>query len=128
LRLKTVSILRPTHNISEPTFYNLTVQVQILKEVNQIPWENASIESFYDKLRDEDLNREAFGSLLEAQIAIEQWRIFYNMQRPHSSLEYKTPAEYSRRRNSSGLRSGYALSAARTEKKKQTKTMAELYL
>ena len=36
------------------------------------PWENGHIESFHDKLRDECLNRELFGSLLEAQIILEQ--------------------------------------------------------
>jgi len=59
---------------------------------------------------------------------IEEWRIFYNMERPHSSLEYQTPAEYSQRRNSLGLWSGYALPTPRTEQQKQTKTMAKLYL
>ena len=58
------------------------------------PWENDHIESFHDKLRDECLNRELFGSLLEAQIILEQWRNEYNHERPHSSLEYKTPSEY----------------------------------
>jgi hypothetical protein len=36
------------------------------------PWEQPFIESFHDKLRDECLNREIFGSLLEARIVIEQ--------------------------------------------------------
>jgi putative transposase len=58
------------------------------------PWENGHIESFHDKLRDECLNRELFGSLLEAQVVIEQWRCEYNHQRPHSSLGYQTPEEY----------------------------------
>jgi len=58
------------------------------------PWENGHIESFHDKLRDECLNRELFGSLLEAKVLIEQWRIEYNQQRPHSSLGYQTPAEF----------------------------------
>jgi transposase InsO family protein len=58
------------------------------------PWENGHIESFHDKLRDECLNREIFGSLMEAKVLVEQWRIEYNMQRPHSSLGYKTPEEY----------------------------------
>src|SRR6266581_3272234 len=55
------------------------------------PWEQPFIESFHDKLRDECLNREMFGSLLEARIIIEQWRIEYNQRRPHSSLGYLTP-------------------------------------
>lgn len=58
------------------------------------PWENGHIESFHDKLRDECLNREIFGSLLEAKIVVEEWRIEYNQQRPHSSLGYQTPEEF----------------------------------
>lgn len=58
------------------------------------PWENAYIESFHDKLRDECLNRELFGSLREAQVILEQWRLEYNEVRPHSSLGYRTPSEY----------------------------------
>ncbi|MBK8094459.1 MAG: transposase, partial [Verrucomicrobiaceae bacterium] len=57
------------------------------------PWENAYIESFHDKLRDECLNREVFGSLAEARVVIEQWRREYNEYRPHSSLDYGTPAQ-----------------------------------
>ncbi len=57
------------------------------------PWENAYIESFHDKLRDECLNREVFGSLAEARVVIEQWRREYNKYRPHSSLGYGTPAQ-----------------------------------
>jgi putative transposase len=57
------------------------------------PWENGHIESFHDKLRDECLNRELFGSLLEAKVLVEQWRIDYNTKRPHSSLRYQTPQE-----------------------------------
>lgn len=58
------------------------------------PWEQAYIESFHDKLRDEHLNRELFGSLKEARILTEQWRCEYNLQRPHSSLSYLTPHEF----------------------------------
>ena len=61
------------------------------------PWENGHIESFHDKLRGECLNRELFGSLLEAQIILEAWRSEYNDERPHSSLRYQTPSEYARR-------------------------------
>jgi putative transposase len=61
------------------------------------PWENGHIESFHDKLRDELLNREVFGSLLEAQVVIEQWRCEYNQNRPHSSLGYQTPEEFAAR-------------------------------
>ena len=57
------------------------------------PWENAYIESFHDKLRDECLNREVFGTLAEARVIINAWRHEYNECRPHSSLGYRTPAE-----------------------------------
>ncbi len=79
------------------------------------PWENGHIESFHDKFRDELLNREVFGSLLEAKIVIESWRVEYNTERPHSSLGNKTPEEFSGRGpESSRLRSGCALPPSRT--------------
>jgi len=56
------------------------------------PWENGYCESFNSKLRDELLNGEMFYSLAEARIVIEQWRRYYNTERPHSSLGYKPPA------------------------------------
>ncbi len=79
------------------------------------PWENGHIESFHDKFRDECLNRELFGSLVEAKIIIENWRVEYNTERPHSSLEDQTPAEFAERRaEGSRLRSGSALPPSRT--------------
>lgn len=56
------------------------------------PWENGYNESFNGKLRDECLNPEIFYTLREAQVLIEQWRRFYNTERPHSSLGYRPPA------------------------------------
>ena len=61
------------------------------------PWENGHIESFHDKLRDECLNRELFGTLAEARVILESWRVEYNEYRPHSSLAYQTPGEFARR-------------------------------
>jgi putative transposase len=58
------------------------------------PWENPYIESFNGRVRDELLNIEEFGSLLEAQVLVEAWRIEYNTYRPHSALGGLTPAEY----------------------------------
>jgi transposase InsO family protein len=58
------------------------------------PWEQAYIESFHDKLRDECLNREIFPSLAETRIILEGWRVEYNEQRPHSALGYLTPVEF----------------------------------
>lgn len=56
------------------------------------PWQNGFVESFNGKLRDECLNREWFRDLREARVLIEQWRQFYNAERPHSALGYRTPA------------------------------------
>lgn len=58
------------------------------------PWENGHIESFHDKMRDEFLNREIFGSLAEAKVLAEEWRLEYNQDRPHSSLGKQTPDEF----------------------------------
>jgi putative transposase len=52
------------------------------------------VESFASRLRDEVLAVEAFDSLPEAKIVIEDWRNIYNHLRPHSSLGWKTPAAY----------------------------------
>lgn len=48
------------------------------------PVENAFIESFNGRLRDECLNMHQFASLIEAQTIIETWRLDYNQRRPHS--------------------------------------------
>jgi transposase InsO family protein len=61
------------------------------------PWENAYVESFNSRLRDEHLNREAFASLLEAQVLAAGWRRDYNDARPHSALGYLAPAVFAAR-------------------------------
>ncbi len=58
------------------------------------PWQNPYVESFGGRLRDELLTVEAFSSLLEARVLVEDWRIEYNTVRPHSALGYRTPAQY----------------------------------
>lgn len=58
------------------------------------PVENAFIESFNGRLRDECLNVHQFASLAEAQAIIEVWRVDYNQHRPHSSLGHLTPNEF----------------------------------
>jgi putative transposase len=57
------------------------------------PWENAHVESFDGRVRDELLNIEEFGSLLEAQVTVEARRIEYNTYRPRGALGGLTPAE-----------------------------------
>ena len=61
------------------------------------PWQNAYVESFNGRARDELLNGEQFDSLLEAKVVISDWRIDYNTDRPHSSLGMLTPAAYAAR-------------------------------
>jgi putative transposase len=58
------------------------------------PWQNAWIESFNGRLRDELLNGWQFDSLLEAKVLIEDWRIDYNINRPHSAHGELTPSEF----------------------------------
>jgi putative transposase len=60
------------------------------------PWQNPYVESFGGRLRDELLAVEAFSSLLEAQVLVEDWRTEYNTLRPHSALGYLTPTEYAK--------------------------------
>jgi len=57
------------------------------------PIENAFIESFNGRLRDECLNGHIFASTIEAQRVLEAWRQDYNHVRPHSALNDRTPAE-----------------------------------
>jgi transposase InsO family protein len=59
------------------------------------PWENGFIESFHSRLRDEFLEREAFESAADARNKGRWWRREYNRVRPHSSLGYRTPKEFS---------------------------------
>lgn len=58
------------------------------------PVQNAFIESFNGKMRDECLNEHWFTSLGEARETIEVWRRDYNEVRPHSSLGNRTPQEF----------------------------------
>jgi len=58
------------------------------------PTENAYIESFNGRFRDECLNENWFLSLEHARRIIEKWRIDYNSERPHSSLGDLTPEEF----------------------------------
>ena len=60
------------------------------------PVQNAYVESFNGRLRDECLNANWFTSLNDARRKIETWRQDYNQQRPHSALNYLPPAEFAR--------------------------------
>lgn len=58
------------------------------------PTDNAIMEAFNSRLRQECLNEHWFLSLADAQERVEEWRRDYNEVRPHSSLGNLTPAEY----------------------------------
>nr|WP_269766405.1 IS3 family transposase [Burkholderia ubonensis] len=58
------------------------------------PTQNAYIESFNGKFRDECLNEHWFTTLAHARAPIAAWRQDYNEQRPHSALNYLAPAEF----------------------------------
>ena len=58
------------------------------------PWQNAYVESFNGKARDELLDVEEFSCLAEARVVIEDWREDYNQRRPHSSLGMRSPAAF----------------------------------
>jgi putative transposase len=80
------------------------------------PVQNAFIESFNGRLRDELLNETLFRSLPHVRAALEAWRVDYNTERPHSRLGWMTPETYAAGRRSAALRSpdGFAPRTAST--------------
>lgn len=58
------------------------------------PTDNAFIESFNGRLREECLNESWFLSLEDAKDKVETWRQYYNRERPHGALDYLSPREY----------------------------------
>ena len=90
--------------ITGPEFVALAVQDWIARRGFKTlyikpgsPWQNAYSESFNSRFRDEFLNREAFASVLEAKVLGKQHRHWHNQERPHSSLDDQTPAEFAQR-------------------------------
>jgi putative transposase len=99
------------HGISSPTFYKWKAKrLKALEDENilrwsqdrQIDWhyiapgkptQNAFVESFNGKLRDECLNETLFTSLPQAKAVLARWKDDYNHVRPHSALGGATPAE-----------------------------------
>ena len=61
------------------------------------PMQNGFAESFTGRLRNEYLNERPFANLKEAHQIIKDWRIDYNTNRPHSSLNGLTPIEFATR-------------------------------
>jgi|SRR5579863_219343 len=58
------------------------------------PTQNARVESFHGRVREECLNLSWFQNLFDARRKVAVWRKQYNEERPHSSLGYKTPKEF----------------------------------
>jgi putative transposase len=58
------------------------------------PIQSGFIESFNGRMRDELLNETMFRNLIHARIVIAAWAADYNTERPHSALDYRTPADY----------------------------------
>jgi putative transposase len=75
--------------------YSSNVQLSFIRPGK--PNENAYIESFNGKFRDECLNEHWFITMAQARRSIENWRIEYNTERPHSSLGDMTPEEFAAR-------------------------------
>ena len=72
--------------------YEANVQLSFIRPGK--PNENAYIESFNGKFRDECLNEHWFVTMAQARRIIEAWRIEYNTERMHSALGNLTPHEY----------------------------------
>ena len=60
------------------------------------PMQNGFVESFNGRMRDELLNETMFRNLAHARVVIAAWAADYNTERPHSALDYQTPADYAR--------------------------------
>ena len=58
------------------------------------PMQNGHVESFHGRLRDECLNASWFRTLHDVRCTLAAWRENYNCERPHSSLDYRTPQEF----------------------------------
>jgi putative transposase len=58
------------------------------------PWQNAYVESFNSRARDELFAREFFPSIMEARVLYADWRRAYNHDRPHCALNWLPPAQY----------------------------------
>lgn len=61
------------------------------------PWQNGFVESFHGRFRDECLNREQLWTLTEARVVVGDFRQQYNQVRPHSRLDYESPAAFAAR-------------------------------
>jgi putative transposase len=73
------------------------------------PQQNGFVESFNGRFRDECLNEHLFSSLVAARRIIEEWRIDYNTERPHTSLSGLTPTAFATRPQQGHTENGFCL-------------------
>ncbi|MCE2004233.1 IS3 family transposase [Enterobacter asburiae] len=76
----------------DPWAYEHGVELRLIQAGK--PTQNGFIESFNGRFRDECLNEHWFSDIVHARKTINDWRLDYNECRPHSSLNYQTPAEF----------------------------------
>ena len=87
------------------------------------PWQNGYAESFNGRFRAECLNRELLYTLSESRVVFEDWRSYYNDERPHRSLGLQTPAKFAEGQSFEGPDSGRpTASLRRSLQEKQKKT------
>lgn len=78
------------------------------------PWQNGFAESFHARLRDEFMDAEVFYGVRDAQVRLSGWRRYFNEERLHSSLGYRTPWKFAaslRTLEASQTRAGSAVAA-----------------
>jgi hypothetical protein len=98
-RRLTVMLRREGWKVNAKRIYRLYAEEQLIVRNKRFirpgrPVENAFIESFNGRLRDECLNVEWFSSLEDARQKLAKFREHYNHQRPHSALADRTPAAF----------------------------------
>ena len=72
------------------------------------PWQNGYAESFNGRFRRECLNRELLYTLSESRVVFEDWRRYYNQERPHRSLGLQTPSQFAKNQGVQGSGSSRA--------------------
>lgn len=87
------------------------------------PVQNARVESFHGRLREECLRVSWFENLFDARRKIAAWRTEYNEERPHSSLGYRTPVEFATWMRAASDGEKLPSSAAKTQTQEATKVV-----
>jgi transposase InsO family protein len=92
---QTSRLFVPNH-LSNPDFSKWVVEFSQTpcRGIPGKPQQNAFVESFNGKFRKECLDLNSFVNPIEARDVISKWRVDYNNNRPHSSLNFMPPAKY----------------------------------